>query len=47
MVTLLRFGLFVVTSVCIEKWSGDALVYLNLNSLVQSGGKKSSILSAP
>lgn len=40
MVTLLRFGLFIVTSVCIEKWSGDALVYLNSNCFVQRRGEK-------
>lgn len=37
---LLIFGLFIVTSVCIDKWSGDTLAYLNLNCFVQRKKKK-------
>lgn len=36
---LLIFGLFIVTSVWIEKWSGDILAYFNLNCFVQRGKK--------
>lgn len=36
---LLIFGLFIVTSVCIEKWSGDILADLNLNCFVERGKK--------